>query len=330
MNRKLIPYVNFLLDNNPSPFCDYIICKELLKEDEKTIRDAYEWAKRFKLYTEIQDEQFPDGSWGGYIDALSSTQAQNRKYKATARAIGRILDLSLDEYDPMTVKTIDYCQKVVSGEIDTICMKEKKALKELNLGQCAVILSCVYCDLARFTPENKYVVQMRNEAASHFKKCCINGIFETEKWERLPVNNSRIYGIYGFYNYRALTHMLSYGDVITEKEQRILLNREWKNGQFGCDLTEPVSPDVGGEFVTWMISIEHLKEFSLFPEYMAEKITPYFYSLCERLIDPGDKITIAVNRYYGKTGQYSETWNRNELKKKDLLLRIIRILNLCD
>jgi len=107
MNRKIIPYINFLLDNNPSPFCDYIICKELLKEDEKTIRDAYEWAKRFKLYTEIQDEQFPDGSWGGFLDAVSATNANKRKHKATARAVWRLCDLSLDESDEMTAKTIN-------------------------------------------------------------------------------------------------------------------------------------------------------------------------------------------------------------------------------
>ena len=69
MNRKIQKYINYLLDNKPSPFCDYIICKEILKSDEKTIRDAYDWAKRFKLYTEIADEQFPDGSWGGFVDA---------------------------------------------------------------------------------------------------------------------------------------------------------------------------------------------------------------------------------------------------------------------
>jgi hypothetical protein len=56
MNKKLNSYVNYLLDNNPSPFCDYIICKELLKENEQTICDAYEWAKRFKLYTELYDD----------------------------------------------------------------------------------------------------------------------------------------------------------------------------------------------------------------------------------------------------------------------------------
>lgn len=44
MNKNLNKYVNYLLENNPSPFCDYIMSKELLKEDEQTIRDAYEWA----------------------------------------------------------------------------------------------------------------------------------------------------------------------------------------------------------------------------------------------------------------------------------------------
>ena len=66
MNRKLNAYVNYLLDNKPSPFCEYIIHKELLRLDEKTVRESYEWAKRFTLYTEIRDQQIEDGSWEGF------------------------------------------------------------------------------------------------------------------------------------------------------------------------------------------------------------------------------------------------------------------------
>ena len=123
MNRLINSYINYLLDNNPSPFCDYIICKEFLKLDEKTVHESYEWAKRFKLYADIAKEQLPDGSWGGFIDAISSTNAKKRKYKATSRAIKRLVDLSLDINDPMTAKTVEYCRKCVRGEMTTICIQ---------------------------------------------------------------------------------------------------------------------------------------------------------------------------------------------------------------
>ena len=52
-------------------------------------------------------------------------------------------------------------------------------------------------------------------------------------------------------------------------------------------------------------------------------------TLCERLINPKDAVPIPINRYYSKVGQYSDEWNHHEAKKKDLLLRILRILHKC-
>lgn len=64
--------MNFLLDSDPSPFCDYIVCKELLQLDDKSIRDSYDWSVRFKLYAELYDEQYPDGSWGGFGNSVTN------------------------------------------------------------------------------------------------------------------------------------------------------------------------------------------------------------------------------------------------------------------
>ena len=49
--------------------------------------------------------------------------------------------------------------------------------------------------------------------------------------------------------------------------------------------------------------------------------------ICERLIDAANDMPVAVNRYFGKEGQYSESWNKAQTKKNDALLRIIRILH---
>ena len=277
MNRKLIPYVNFLLDNNPSPFCDYIICKEILKEDEKTIRDAYEWAKRFKLYTEIQDEQFPDGSWGGFVDAESATNAQKRKYKATARAVVRLRDLALDENDEMTARTANYCRKIIKGEITEIWGR--------NIENNFVIKNVAHDALFALAPGDPLV--------SHIKA-------EQDR---------------------------------TDDGQRSVFRHLLANGPFGLNMTDPyslnITSDKNAVSESFLHGLDGLKGYALFGEIVSEKIAPFLYSMCERLIDPDDQVPIKAGRYWG-TGQYSESWRKYEYKKKDLLLRIIRILNLCD
>ena len=274
MNYKINSYVNYLLDNSPSPFCDYIISKEILNLDDKTVRDSYDWAKRFKLYSEIADEQFPDGSWGGFVDALSRTNANKRKYKATARAVWRLRDLSLDENDEMTAKTIDYCRKVLMGEIKTICMKESS-----NIEQNWVIRNAVSLALFDLAPDDPLVADI--------------------KYDR---------------------------GIVTDNQMAVLRHR-LANGPFGLNMTEPYDITENAVDVTFLHGLEDLKSYALFGELMSEKLAPFFYSLCERLVDPNDQIPIKINNYWGPLGKYSESWNKYELKKKDLLLRIIRILN---
>ena len=116
MNRKIQKYANYLLDNEPSPFCEYIISKELLKEDAQTIRDLYDWARRFKLYTEMAEEQFPDGSWGDFYP-MDTSPAARKKHKLTDRAtIRRLHDLSLTTDDEMVSKTVNLCRDIITGE----------------------------------------------------------------------------------------------------------------------------------------------------------------------------------------------------------------------
>jgi hypothetical protein len=152
MNRKLQNYVNFLLDNDPSPFCDYIICKELLKSDEKTVRESYEWAKRFKLYTELYDEQFPDGSWSDFYPMDTSAEVR-KKHKNTKRhTLRRLADLSLDISDEMVAKTVDFCKRYISGDSR---FHEPHKLADM--------LSIVY----KFNPDDELVAHIREERTTN-------------------------------------------------------------------------------------------------------------------------------------------------------------------
>lgn len=266
MNHKILPYVNFLLDNEPSPFCDYIICKELLLSDDQTIRDAYAWAKQFKLYTELYDEQFPDGSWSDFFPMDTSAEVR-KKHKHTKRhTLRRLNDLSLDSGDEMVAKTIGLCKRYVSGDPK---LHEPHKLAEM--------LSVIYT----FSPDDELVRHIKEERTTDNKK------------------------------------------------QRVFMEYNWERGPWDLvKLSDLVAPD-NQYFEHWMRGLEDVRDCFLFGEYMADKAAPFLLSLCERLIDPKDTMQFSVGKYYGKVGQYSETRSKQEHKKKDLLLRIIRLLNRC-
>jgi len=267
MNRKIQKYVNFLLDNKPSPFCEYIIYKELLELDEKSVRDAYDWAKRTKLYTELYDEQFPDGSWSSFYPMDTKAEVRKKHKNTNRHTIGRLKDLSLDMNDEMVAKTVDFCKRHIAGD--------SKFHEPYKLADMRYVIY-------RFTPDDELVAHIREERTTDNEK---QRIFMAYNWDRGP------------------------WDIVK--------------------LSDLVMPDEG-PFGFWLCGLEDISDCFLFGEYMAEKTVPFLYSLCDRLIDPDDTVQIGVNRYYAKIGQYSETRSNKEHKKRDLLLRLIRILNKCD
>jgi hypothetical protein len=268
LDKKLSPYVNYLLDNEPSPFCEYIIEKELLQSDVQTVRDAYEWAKRFKLYTEMAEEQFPDGSWGDFYP-MDTSPAARKKHKITDRAtIRRLHDLSLTADDEMVSKTVNLCRDIITGEFTNDNRRRDRETQTVSA--CNVLYS--------FCPDDPLVAHLKAERTLNDEK-------------------ERAYMIYW-----------------------------WDHGPFDIvRLSDLVMPD-DNRFVFWMVGLEDAMHNRYFDEFMAQITVPFLLSLCDRLLDSDDSIPILTNRYYSKVGQYSETWNNNTIKKKDLLLRILRLL----
>lgn len=318
MNRKIRGYINYLEDNNPSPFCDYIICKELLKADEETVYGAYDWAKRFKLYEEIEKEQYPDGSWGGF-DTAHTEKVKGKHYKATARAIFRLLDLSLDVTDPMTRRAVDVCKKYLTGELpDPESYGKNNTLKPL------LIRRQIIQNLSYFEPENEFVAELRNYSAELFAKSCKKGFFDRDVWNQ---SDKIVLGA-GDWSHE-MSGLLSYGNVIGDDLQQMLLSYKWENTGW-VHPSEIRSPDEPS-FIFWIAALESLKHFSLFGQFMAEKAAPHLYSVCEQIInDSENQMKIHINNYFYHYGQYSEQRNIVQKKKNDLLLQIIRILDKCD
>ena len=320
MNRKILQYVNYLLDNDPSPFCDYLICKELLELDDKTVRGSYDWAVQFKLYSELRDEQMPDGSWGGFEDMITE-QAKRKHFKTTARAMYRMIDLSLDISDPMVLSAVELCRKYASGE-----KPFPNTWGKNNWGKPIGTRHSVAQWLSYFAPDDINVVKLRGLFAERLKTVCKSGYFDESIWDQTDFISPGS----GIFSYDKI-YMLSSGDCISEALQRIWLKYEWNHKLWynGCMPSEIMTPD-DPSFIFWLARLDNLKSFSLFAELMAEKAAPYLYSLCERLSDKYDDVLINTNNYFYHQGQYSEAPRNKQHKKNDLLLRIIRILNKCN
>lgn len=224
MNRQLLPYVNFLLEHEPSPFCDYILSKELLASGDDTVLDAYDWARRFPLYTELLQEQLPDGSWYGFCDAVTEL-TKRRKYKTTARAMLRMRDLSLPLSDPMLVKTLALCREYLSGKTLPLELQRKRRPHSI---QIELAKREVCRSLSFFSPEDQHVLPFRNAAAEHFRRVCSAGPFDYDTWVQTDSDPT-----VGTFSYDASIYLLSYRDTLSQQEQRLLLSYEWKRTHFG-------------------------------------------------------------------------------------------------
>jgi hypothetical protein len=317
MNCQLVKFVNYLLDNDPSPFCEYIINKELLMLDDDTVRGSYDWAVRFKLYSELRDEQLPDGSWGGFDDMIVKLSA-NKHFKATARAIKRILDLSLDQSDPMVSQTVELCREYLSGEKDFPNIWGKN-----NWGKPIETRHSVAKSLSNFIPDDTNVVKICEFYAEKLETVCKSGFFDESIWNTTD-------GINPIFSYDKI-YMLSSGNYISKETQKIWLEYEWNqklwyNGNLPSEIKTPDDPS----FVFWLARLDNLKNFTLFGDFMAQNNSPYFYELCRRLSDKNEDVPIKTNNYFYHQGQYSEAPRNKQHKKYDLLLQIIRILNKCE
>ena len=269
MNLK--PYINFLLDNHPAPFCEYIIDKELLKAHEQTVQNSYEWAVRFNLYTEMKDEQFPDGSWGDFYP-MDTSPAVRKKHKITDRStIRRLKDLSLGTDDEMVAKTLRLCRNIINDNFPMDKYARDRITHKRN----------AYQVLYDFCPDDPLVAEMKAEK------------------------------------------------YLNDEKQRAYIIYEWDHGPFDMvKLSDRILPD-DNRFVFWMCGLEDAAHYKYFGAFMADETIPFLLSLCERLVNPKDSLKILTNRYYSKVGQYSEEWKNNEVKKRDVLLRVLRIINKC-
>lgn len=317
MNKLTKPYINYLLDHEPSPFCEYIVCKELLESDEKEIDDLLDWAKRFDLYNEIKDEQLPDGSWGGFSSRLTE-QSKGRHYKTTGNTINRICDLSIDIRDEMVKKAVDVMRKYLSGEIEI-----PDSWGANNDSQPVIVRRDIIQSLSRFQPDDQYVTELRSMTAERAKESFRNGSFDVETWRKTDINPT--IADYTQHN----MYMLSHGNCIDEDLQEKLLKYEWDNMYFGIVCPSKLMLPEESNFHFWLISLERLKDFSLFSKFSESDVTPHLISICNQLLDERIPVNIFANRYHYHYGQYSESWRSPIFKRRDLMLRIIRILEKC-
>lgn len=314
MNRNINRYVNYLTEHEPSAFCDYILCKEIIELGDKAIKESYEWAVKFDVYLELKNEQLDDGSWGGFASSITEI-AKGKKYRTTASAIHRMIDLTLDINDPMVLKTVELMFKYLSSEL-----KIPDSYGKNNTVIPILIRRDILKNISYFLPDDENVSKFKHQLAENLRLSYVNGSFNIDVWNKLNINQTIAQFSY------PCVYIIH--DIIDLDTQKLFLTHEWESNHFG-DVT-PLRLYTPDEplFHFWLWIFEKLKYFSLFPQFMNNKIAPYLYELCDRLIDEKDNIKIYPNKY-GHIGRYSESWKLPQYKKRDLLLRLIRILNKC-
>jgi hypothetical protein len=169
------------------------------------------------------------------------------------------------------------------------------------------------------------VRELRNSTAERFKKACEQGHFNKDIWRGSDITPETADWSHD------VIYLLSYGNVIGDGLQRLILTGEWESGGWGgwVKPSESIPPE-DPKFHFWLILVEKLKYFPLFGEFIADKAAPYLYSVCERIInDTKNQMTVCINNYHYHHGQYSDSRNTARKKKNDLLLQIIRVLNKC-
>lgn len=316
MDRCLLPYVTFLQEHDPAPFAEYILARELIG-DETEAEDAYAWAKQFALYDDLAGEQREDGSWGAYLSAETAT-SKNCRYKTTARALQRARDLALPADDPAVVRARALLHRYLSGETllpDTMSPR--------NFTQRAGIRRQALLDLSFYEPEDEQVMRFRSLLAERLEYACASGRFDRARWKAAGIEEPLRIGEAD----ESVLPILAFPGCIGERLQRCLLAYLWEEWHFyGIVCCGDRYAPSDGEFHFWLLLLEQLRDFSLFPEFAASQVLPALRMLCDRLIDPCERVEIKINRYHAQYGQYSASWQTYARKRNDLLLRLLRTL----
>ena len=157
--------------------------------------------------------------------------------------------------------------------------------------------------------------------AERVEYACASGRFDRERFRAAGVEEPLRPGE----TTNDILPLLAAGGLLDERVQRCLLSYLWEEWLYydTARCGEPPAPSAW-QFHFWLLLLEQVRTFPLFPEFAAKRVLPCLLALCDRLTDPADKVNIFVSRYHAQYGQYSPSRRAYASKRSDLLLRILR------
>ncbi|MDF2942809.1 MAG: hypothetical protein K0S01_1667 [Herbinix sp.] len=315
--------IEYLSEHISDPVPEFVMQKEINKEPVESPRylNAYNQMKNSKWYHELAVEQWDDGSWGRF-HTQDSKAVNKQKFVTTEAALRRARELSLSKDDPIIAKCIKLMERYVRCEETWTDNIEKHKDGGRSHLHSRPFLTAANINL--FDPDNSVVKPMRDVFVNTLKIALSKGYFEEEAWEQ---ENRSYRGpcLDGWNAYPLM--ILQNANCMEDTLQRQYLDYIWhrKGGVYYLPNFPPADKKnvEDKNFYSWLSLLESLSGFSLFSEFMYDDVLPHLLNEINHIIFDDVILTPMYNV------RYSENWRDKGTLKKDLILRIARIVVKC-
>lgn len=314
---QLQEVIDYLNENMSDPVPKYILKKEIMHNP--SCEDEYNKLRKSKWYMQLAAEQWENGSWGRFHTQDTKSKL-NQKFVTTESALRRARELALDKSDAMIDKAFKLMERYILGTedwLDTI---------EHHYGFQITFKTIVAANLSLFDPKHPLVQAKKEICADNLSKAFAHGSLDEDIWEKENRKSNEIllrpYMVY-------IIWLLQDNDFLNEDKERSFLEYIWnrKEGIYyrtGSPLSE-IEYLESKNFLTWLSGLEEVSSFSLFPEFMSKGISDHLLNEIHRLMYNDVTLPNPIPVF----GHYSETWTKKNLRRNDLILRILRILIKC-
>ena len=324
--RDIKQIIEYLADNTSDPVQAYIMQKEIFQKplSDSGVTSAYEELKQSKWYLQLAGEQQENGAFGRF-HSMDARIKDKRHFVSTEAALRRARELSLSQNDSLVQKTVLLMERYLRGEEAWPDYTEKHHDNGKTFSTAFPYL--IAANLSLFDPDNPLLNARRDTCVAILGKAFVGGAFDEEIWEQTNRDYTgicmRAWMVYPLW-------LLQNANCLDDALQRRYLNYIW-NREKGIYYISNFAPakKFGAEdkaFTTWLMMLETLSGFSLFPELMECDARPHLMGEIDRLIHDG---TIKLPPPHPISWHYAESWRNPKARKVDMILRMTRLLVKC-
>lgn len=313
MKSELRNVVDYLEEKLSDPIPRYIFKKEILHENveelKETVRDS-------KWYKQLKAEQWENGSWGRF-HTQDTKMANKQKFVTTESALRRAKELSLEKEDEIVHNAIQLLVRYINDEEDWLDVEEH------HYGFRTALKAMMAANISLFEPRHPLVQIRKKVCAQNIAKAFANDSLDEDVWENENRKSDDI--LLRSYMLHVIWLLQNNDFLDMETEQKYLdyiWNRE--EGIYYCTSFPLYKPQTleSKQFLYWLSGLESVCDFTLFPEYINREIYGHLLGEINKLMN-GDTMLPDMKPIFG---HYAESYRDREMKKSDLILRMMRIL----